>query len=85
MAETIPGYEMAVWYGAFGPAGLPPEITQRLNAEINRIMALPDVHEKMEAIGVEAANETPERFGAILRADAEKWGRLVKELNIKAD
>lgn len=85
VAETIPGYEMAVWYGAFGPAGLPPEITHRLNAEINRIMALPDVHEKMEAIGVESANETPERFAAILRADAEKWGRLVKELNIKAE
>jgi tripartite-type tricarboxylate transporter receptor subunit TctC len=85
VAETIPGYEMAVWYGAFGPAGLPPEITQKLNAEINRIMALPEVREKMEAIGVEAANESPERFGAILRADAEKWGRLVKELNIKAE
>jgi tripartite-type tricarboxylate transporter receptor subunit TctC len=85
VAETIPGYEMAVWYGAFGPAGMPPELTQRLNTEINRIMALPDVREKMEAIGVVAANETPERFGAILRADAEKWGRLVKELNIKGD
>ncbi len=85
VAETVPGYEMAVWYGAFGPAGLPAEITQRLNAEINRIMALPEVREKMAAIGVEVAGETPERFAAILRSDAAKWGKLVKDLGVKAD
>lgn len=85
VAETLPGYEMAVWYGAFGPPGLPPELTRRLNAEINRIMMLPDVHAKMEAMGVEAVSETPERFGAILRADAEKWGRMVKDLGIKSE
>jgi tripartite-type tricarboxylate transporter receptor subunit TctC len=85
VAETVPGYEMAVWYGAFGPRGLPPELTKRLNAEINRIMALPDVKEKMEAIGVEAVAETPEQFVATMRADAEKWGRLVKELDIRGE
>ena len=85
MAETLPGYEMAVWYGAFGPKGMPAEVTRRLNTEINRIMMLPDVREKMEAIGVETVNETPEQFAAVLRADYEKWGRLVRELNIKSD
>ena len=85
VAETVPGYEMAVWYGAFGPPALSAEIQQKLNAEINRIMMLPDVRQKMEAIGVEAVNETPERFAAIMRADADKWGRLVKELKIKAE
>jgi len=85
VAETLPGYEMAVWYGAFGPKGMPAEVTRRLNTEINRIMMLPDVREKMEAIGVETVNETPEQFAAVLRADYEKWGRLVRELNIKSD
>ena len=83
VAETVPGYEMAVWYGAFGPPGMPRELTARLNAEINRVMALPDVRQKLEAIGVEPVNETPAQFAATLRADAEKWGRLVKELGIK--
>jgi tripartite-type tricarboxylate transporter receptor subunit TctC len=83
VAETVPGYEMAVWYGAFAPSALPPEIQKRLNAEINRIMMLPDVKAKMEAIGVEPVNETPEQFTAIMRADYEKWTRLVKELGIK--
>jgi len=83
VAETVPGYEMAVWYGAFGPAGMPRELQNRLNAEINRAMMLPDVKARMEAIGVEPVNETPERFAAILRADSEKWGKLVRELGIK--
>jgi tripartite-type tricarboxylate transporter receptor subunit TctC len=85
VAETLPGYEMTVWYGAFGPPGMSPELTQRLNREINAIMMLPDVREKMEAIGVEAVNVTPEQFAATMRADADKWGRLVKELNIKSE
>ncbi|MGE5615554.1 MAG: Bug family tripartite tricarboxylate transporter substrate binding protein [Bacillota bacterium] len=83
VGETVPGYEMAVWYGAFGPAGLPPEIQKRLNAEINRIMMLPDVKKRMEDIGVEPINETPEQFAVVLHADYDKWTRLVKELGIK--
>ena len=83
VAETVPGYEMAVWYGCFGPPGMPSELQHRLNTQINRIMMLPDVKAKMEAIGVEPVNETPERFAQILRADAEKWGKLVRELGIK--
>ena len=85
VAEVVPGYEMAVWYGAFGPKGMPPELQKRLNSEINAIMMSPDVKAKMEAIGVEPVNETPERFAEVLRADADKWGRLVKELGIKAE
>jgi tripartite-type tricarboxylate transporter receptor subunit TctC len=85
VAETIPGYEMAVWYGAFGPKGLPPEITRRLNAEINRAMMLPDLKSRMEAIGVEPVNVTPEAFSKVLHDDARKWGQLVKELGIQSE
>jgi tripartite-type tricarboxylate transporter receptor subunit TctC len=83
VAETLPGYEMAVWYGAFGPAGMPPPLVARLNAEINRILVLPDVKKRMADIGVEVVNATPDAFAASLRADAEKWGRLIRELGIK--
>jgi tripartite-type tricarboxylate transporter receptor subunit TctC len=83
VAETLPGYEMAVWYGAFGPAGLPRELTARLNAEINRILVLPDVKKRMADIGVEVVNATPAQFAATLREDAQKWGRLIRDLGIK--
>ena len=85
VAETVPGYELAVWYGAFGPKGMAPELQKRLNAEINAIMAMPDVKAKLEAIGVEPLHETPEAFAATMRADLDKYARLVKELNIKAE
>jgi tripartite-type tricarboxylate transporter receptor subunit TctC len=85
VAETIPGYEMAVWYGAFAPKGLPADLTSRLNAEINRAMMSPDVKGRMEAIGVEPVNVTPEEFSRVLHADARKWGELVKELGIKSE
>ncbi len=82
VAETVPGYEMAVWYGALGPKGMPRDLVARLNAEINRALLLSEVRDKMAGIGVEVANETPEAFGAVLRADAEKWGKVIRELGI---
>ena len=82
VAETIPGYEMSVWYGAFGPAGMPREIVGKLNAEIGRILFLPDVKKRMEDIAVEVAKSTPEELGALVRSDAEKWGKIIRALNI---
>jgi tripartite-type tricarboxylate transporter receptor subunit TctC len=84
VAETIPGYEMAVWYGAFGPRGMANDLASRLNGEINRILFLPEVRTRMAEIGVEVVRSTPEELGATLRADADKWGRLIKELGIAA-
>jgi tripartite-type tricarboxylate transporter receptor subunit TctC len=84
VAEALPGYEMAVWYGAFGPPGLPKDVVARLNGEINRILVLPEVKKKMADIGVEVVNATPDEFAATLRADADKWGKLIRELGIKA-
>jgi tripartite-type tricarboxylate transporter receptor subunit TctC len=84
VAETIPGYEMAVWYGAFGPANMPGAIVARLNAEISRILFLPDVKRRMDAIAVEVAKSTPEELGALTRTDADKWGKLIKDLGVTA-
>jgi tripartite-type tricarboxylate transporter receptor subunit TctC len=85
VAETVPGYELAVWYAAFGPKDLPASITGRLNAEINRILALPEVHEKMAGIGVEVVQSTPDQLAKTLRRDAQRYGKLIKELHISAE
>ena len=84
VAETLPGYEMAVWYGAFGPAGMARDVVARLNAEISRILFLPDVKTRMDALAVEVAKSTPDELGAMVRRDADKWGRIIKELGIAA-
>jgi tripartite-type tricarboxylate transporter receptor subunit TctC len=85
VAETVPGYELAVWYGFFGPKDLPADVTRRLNAEVNRIMALPEVKQKMDAIGVEVVQSTPEGFGTILKRDADRYGKVIRELKITAE
>jgi tripartite-type tricarboxylate transporter receptor subunit TctC len=84
VAETLPGYEMAVWYGAYGPAGMPRDIVTRLNTEISRILFLPEVKASMDKLAVEVATSTPEELGAMTARDAAKWGRLIKELAITA-
>lgn len=84
VGEAVPGFEMAVWYGAFGPRGMAPALQQRLNAELNRVMALPEVKDRLAAMGVEVAAESTETFGLRLRADAEKWGALIRRLGIEA-
>ena len=61
---------------------MPRDLVVRLNAEINRALLLPEVRDKMAGIGVEVVNETPEAFAATLPADAEKWGKVIRELGI---
>src|SRR3954451_23006288 len=82
VAETVPGCEMTVWYGAFGPAGMPKDIVARLNTEIARALFLPEVKSRMDAIAVEVASSTPEELGERMRKDAEKWGAIIKSIGI---
>jgi tripartite-type tricarboxylate transporter receptor subunit TctC len=85
VGETVPGYELAVWYGAFGPAGMDPALVATLNKEINTVLALPDVKKQMDDIGVQVLQTTPEQFSQTLVRDADKYGKLVRELGIHAD
>jgi len=83
--ETLPGFEFNNWTAIFARAGTPRAIVDRLNAEVLRILALPDVREKLDAMGAEAAPTTPDELRAILRRDAERWGRIIKATGMKAD
>lgn len=83
VAETVPDFDAVVWYSILGPKGLPGAIVTRWNNEVNRILQLPDVKERMAADGVELAGGSPERFRDVLMRDVAKWGRVVKAANIK--
>ena len=83
VAETLPGYELGVWYGLLGPAHMPKELVDRLNAAANAAMADPAVKARMESIGVEVTSLTPEQFAATLRSDADRYGKIIRELGIK--
>jgi tripartite-type tricarboxylate transporter receptor subunit TctC len=82
VAETLAGYEMAVWYGAYGPAGMASDIVGRLNAEIGRILSLPEVKQRMADIAVETAASSPEELASMTRADAEKWDGIIRQLGL---
>jgi tripartite-type tricarboxylate transporter receptor subunit TctC len=85
IAETVPGYEANGWYGAFAPAATPKDLINRVNAEMNRIMKMPDVTQRLAGDGVEAVGTTPEQFGAYLKQEVAKWGKVVKASGAKAD
>lgn len=79
----VPGFDVASWQALYAPAGTPPVIVQRMNAEIAKIIAMPDMKAKMEGLGLEHAPNTPEQFAEFGRNEIAKWTRIVKEGNVK--
>ena len=86
IAESgVPGYEAYSWVGMIAPAGTPKEVIARLNREIVEILKQKDVAEKLNAQGALPVGDTPEQFGAYIKAEIEKWGAVVRSSNIKAE
>jgi tripartite-type tricarboxylate transporter receptor subunit TctC len=86
LAESgIAGVEMSTWYGFFGPANLPREITARLHDETTRILAMPDVRKRLESLAGEPGALSAAEFAAMTKADYERSGKLVRDAGIKGD
>jgi len=83
VAEVLPGYDSRGWFGYLAPAKTPPKIVALLNREINRAMMMPDVKEKLTAIGLTVVAETPESFAQTLRSDYEKYGKLIRTIGLQ--
>jgi tripartite-type tricarboxylate transporter receptor subunit TctC len=81
----VAGYEVTVWFGLVAPAGTPREVVQKLNAEVLRILAMPDVRERFLAQGVEPAGGTPEQFSEHIRTQMAKWAKVVADAGVKAE
>ncbi len=81
----FPGFDATTWYGLAGPRGLAAGTVKRMNEDINRALALPDVAERLAAAGAEDSGGTPERFAEFMRSEREKYTRLVKDAGIKID
>jgi len=86
VAESgVPGYEAGLWYGFVGPAHIPREIVERLNAELVAALAAPDIREKLAAQGVDARSSTPDEFARLLAADIERWAAVVKRAGVTVE
>ncbi|WP_165585687.1 tripartite tricarboxylate transporter substrate binding protein [Roseococcus sp. SYP-B2431] len=82
VAETVPGYEALSWFGIFAPAGTPAPLVLRLHQGIRRIMADPAVRARFVELGAERADGPPGELAELVRADAERWGRVIREARI---
>lgn len=77
IAEVVPGYEAVLWYGVWGPKGLPGKLVALWNEEIRKALKLPDMRERLANEGLEPADSPPERFSEVVRRDVAKWKQVV--------
>jgi tripartite-type tricarboxylate transporter receptor subunit TctC len=85
MTEIYPEYDIINWFGLFAPKGTPEAIVRRLNAEINKIAVQPEIKEHFLKLALKTRVSTPEELGARLRKDFDRYGALVRELNIRLE
>jgi tripartite-type tricarboxylate transporter receptor subunit TctC len=85
VADTVPGFEVESWYGVFAPAGTPPAIIKKLNADFAAALNSPDVKALLATDGSEVVASSPERFGTLIRAEFARWAPVVKESGAKID
>ncbi len=81
----FPGFDATTWYGLVGPGKMPQAMARRMNEDINTVMAMPDVIEKLEQYGAEDGGGTPERFAEFIKAEQAKWARVIREAKVTAD
>jgi len=82
-SDTLPGFEAYEWNGVFVPHGTPPAIVRTLNGAINEAIRAPEVKARFEQLNIDSRPNTPEEFRAFVREQMERWGKVVKEANIK--
>ena len=85
IAETVPGVALDVWLGVFMPAGVSKDIIMKANSDIHKVLQLPEVKNNLGAQGIEPATSTPEALSNIIRDDYARWGKVIRDADIKAD
>ena len=85
IAETVPGYDSAVWYGVLAPSGTPADIIARLNREITGALGSSEIKDQLGVQGVDAQPSTPEQFAVFIRAEIVKWAKVIKVSGAKVD
>ena len=85
IGETVPGYEVTVWYGLCGPGGMAQPLVEKINADLVKAITSPDTTKRLSDVGIEPAPGTPEQFAEFARAEQAKWARVVKDSGASAD
>jgi tripartite-type tricarboxylate transporter receptor subunit TctC len=81
----MPGFDLPTWYGVLAPAGTPGDVVAKLTSEISRLLALPDVKERLSREGADPAPSTPEQFAQFIQSEVAKYASIIKEAGVRAD
>jgi tripartite-type tricarboxylate transporter receptor subunit TctC len=86
MSESgFPGFEATTWYGIAGPAKMPLALAKKMNEDMNKVLLMPDVMERFDTYGAEDGGGSPEKFAQFMHIEQQKWAKVVKDANVKAD
>ena len=85
VGETLPGYELTNWFGLVAPAATPAPVVAKVHDDVVKQLRDPAIAEKLSGMGATAIGNTPAEFGAVMKADSEKWGKLIREAHVKAE
>ncbi len=85
IAETLPGYDVTNWVGAFAPAGTPRDVVSKLHAEIVRVMQAPDIQKRLLTEGAKFTPLSPEQFGGFVKSEIAKWAKVIQQAGIRVD
>ena len=85
IGETVPGYDVSIWYGIAAPRGTPPEIVEKLNQAVNAVLAYPKLQARLAELGGEPMPMTPAEFGKLVAEETEKWAKVIRAANIKVE
>jgi tripartite-type tricarboxylate transporter receptor subunit TctC len=85
IAEELPGFDAPGWVGVMVPAGTPQPIVDRLNREFNAALAAPDVRQRIAGMLLEPSGNSPQEFGAFVRSQSDRWGKVIRDANIKVE
>ena len=83
IGETVPGYEVSIWYGIAAPKGTPPEIVGKLNQAVNTVLADPKLQARLAELGGEPMPMAPAEFGKLVADETEKWAKVIQTANIR--
>jgi len=85
VGETVTGYELTNWFGYTAPVATPRDLIARIYGDMAKVMQQPDFRERIANMGAGVVGSTPEQFGAFMKSESAKWGRVIREANIKAE
>ena len=85
MEAGVPGFEITAWFGFMAPGGTPPALVNKISADVQRIVALPEIRDRILADASEPVGNRPEEYAAFIQSEVAKWRGVIRQANMKPD